>query len=71
MSKDDAVQLSGKVTKVLPNTRFEVQLDNGQTIIAHLGGRLRKNNIRILLGDNVAISASIYDLHHGIITYRY
>ncbi len=71
MSKEDGVELSGVVTKILPGTNFEVTINNGQVITAHLGGRLRKNNIRILLGDQVSITASIYDLTKGIITYRY
>ena len=70
MAKSDLIQVSGVVHDVLPNTMFRVTLDNNHTIIATLAGRLRKNNIRILLGDQVEVEMSPYDLNRGRITYR-
>jgi translation initiation factor IF-1 len=70
MAKSDLIQVSGVVHDVLPNTMFRVTLDNNHTIIATLAGRLRKNNIRILLGDKVEVEMSPYDLNRGRITYR-
>ena len=72
MSKEDVIKLSGKVEEVLPNATFRVVLDNGQQskIIATLGGRLRRNNIHILLGDRVEVEMSTYDLTKGRVVYR-
>lgn len=70
MAKGDLIQVSGVVNDVLPNTMFRVTLDNNHTIIATLGGKLRQNNIRILLGDKVEVEMSPYDLNRGRITYR-
>lgn len=72
MSKEDVVRLSGVVEEVLPNAMFRVILDNEQKtkITAVIGGRLRKNNIRILLGDQVEVEMSPYDLTRGRVVYR-
>ena len=72
MSKEDLIKLSGVVEEVLPNAMFRVTLDNEQKtkIIATIGGRLRQNNIRILLGDNVEVEMSPYDLTRGRVVYR-
>ena len=72
MSKEDVVRLSGVVDEVLPNAMFRVILDNEQQtkITAVIGGRLRKNNIRILLGDQVEVEMSPYDLTRGRVVYR-
>ena len=51
MSKEDAIQMEGRVVDTLPNTIFRVQLPNGHTVIAHISGKMRKNYIRILTGD--------------------
>ena len=70
-NKEDKMLLSGMVEEVLPNTTFRVKLaDTGHMIIAYLGGKLRKNNIKILLGDEVDIEMSPYDLTRGRIVYR-
>ncbi len=69
--KDDSkILVEGKVVEALPNTQFMVELDNGHKVLAYLSGRMRKNYIRILLGDRVRIELSEYDLKRGRITYR-
>jgi translation initiation factor IF-1 len=70
MAKDDIIKMTGSVTDVLPNAMFRVQLENGYTILASIAGRLRQNNIRILLGDGVDVEMSPYDLNRGRIVYR-
>ncbi len=70
MSKSDMIEVEGTVAEVLPNTIFKVQLKNGHVILAHLSGKLRMNNIRILPGDRVTIEMSPYDLTKGRITWR-
>ena len=62
--------MSGIVDEVLPNAMFRVVLENGHKIIATIGGRLRQNNIRILLGDSVNIEMSPYDMTRGRVVYR-
>ena len=70
MSKEDVIETEGKVVEVFPKTQFRVLLNNGQEILAYLGGKLRINNIRILEGDKVKIEMSPYDLTKGRIIYR-
>jgi translation initiation factor IF-1 len=67
----DAIQMMGTITEVLPNTTFRVELENGHEILAYVSGKMRKNYIRILRGDRVAVELSPYDLTRGRITYRY
>jgi translation initiation factor IF-1 len=67
---DDLIRMSGKVDEVLPSAMFRIQLENNHKITATLGGKLRQNNIRILLGDNVEVELSPYDLNKGRIVYR-
>lgn len=62
--------MSGVVDEVLPNAMFRIVLENGHKIIATIGGRLRQNNIRILLGDSVNVEMSPYDLTRGRVVYR-
>lgn len=71
MPRVDQVSLKGKVTKALPSATFEVEIMNGQLITCYLSGKIRKNKITILVGDNVECELSEYDLTHGRITYRY
>jgi len=59
------------VTQVLPGTMFRVALPNGHEVLAHISGKMRKNFIRILPGDKVAVELSPYDLNRGRIVYRY
>jgi translation initiation factor IF-1 len=71
MAKTDEIGVTGKVVNVLPGNKFKVQLDNvGRTIICHLSGRMRKNRIKVILGDNVEATMSPYDLTLGRITRR-
>ena len=70
MSKEDAIQMEGRVTDTLPNTTFRVELSNGHTVTAHISGKMRKNYIRILTGDQVTVELTPYDLSKGRIVYR-
>ena len=70
MAKEEAIQVQGKVTAALANTQFRVKLENGDEIIAHIAGKIRKNFIRILPGDIVTVAISPYDLTKGRITFR-
>ncbi|MBQ7501655.1 translation initiation factor IF-1 [bacterium] len=62
--------MDGRVLQAFPNARFEVELENGHKVLAHIAGKLRKNFIRILPGDRVTVEMSPYDLTKGRITYR-
>jgi len=64
------IECEGKVTQVLPNTMFNVKLDNGHEILAHISGKMRMNFIKILVGDRVRVEMSPYDLDKGRIVYR-
>lgn len=67
----DAIQMMGTIKKVLPNTTFKVELENGHEVLAYVSGKMRKHYIRILRGDRVSVDLSPYDLTRGRITYRY
>ena len=69
MSKD-VIELEGSILESLPNAMFQVQLENGHEILAHISGKIRKNFIRILPGDKVKVEMTPYDLSRGRITYR-
>lgn len=71
MSKQNVIEVEGKVLDALPNAMFRVELDNGHEILAHISGKIRVNFIKILPGDRVKIEMSPYDLSKGRITYRY
>ena len=71
MSKQDLLEFKGKVTDLLPNAMFRVQLENGHVVTAHTAGKLRKNRIRVLQGDNVTVEVTPYDLTKGRITFRF
>ena len=68
--KDDVIELEGTVIEKLPNAMFQVELENGHKILAHISGKLRMNFIRILPGDKVLIEMSPYDLTKGRIIWR-
>jgi len=70
LSKDDVIEVEGRVLEKLPNATFQVQLENGHTILAHISGKLRMNFIRIIPGDKVLIEMSPYDLTKGRIVWR-
>ena len=66
----DIIEMSGKVTQVLPNAFFRVELENGHTILAHVAGKMRKFFIKIIQGDSVTVQLSPYGLQRGRITFR-
>ena len=70
MSKEDAIEVEGKVIEPLPNAMFRVELDNGHKVLAHISGKMRIHYIRILTGDRVKVELSPYDLTRGRITFR-
>ena len=70
MSKQDLLEFKGKVIDLLPNAMFRVKLENGHTVTAHTAGKLRKNRIRVLQGDNVTVEMTPYDLSKGRIIFR-
>jgi translation initiation factor IF-1 len=70
MSKEDHIEMEGKVIETLPNTTFRVELDNGHVVMAHISGKMRKHYIRILTGDRVKVEMTPYDLSKGRITFR-
>ena len=70
MSKQDLLEFKGKVTDLLPNAMFRVQLENGHVVTAHTAGKLRKNRIRVLQGDNVTVEMTPYALTKGRILSR-
>ena len=69
--KDDVLVMEGTADEALKGGHFRISLDNGHQVLGHLGGRLRRNRIRILPGDRVQVELSTYDLKRGRITYRY
>lgn len=70
MSKKDIIEITGTVLEKLPNAMFEVELENGHKVLAHISGKLRMNYIKILPGDKVNIELSPYDLMKGRIIWR-
>ena len=71
MSKQDVIEVEGKVLEALPNAMFQVELENGHVVLAHVSGKIRMNFIRILPGDKVTFELTPYDLTRGRITYRF
>ncbi len=71
MPKEDIIDADGIVIECLPNAMFQVKLENDHKVIAKISGKMRKNRIRVLLGDKVSLEISPYDLSKGRITYRY
>jgi len=70
LSKEDVIEVEGKVIEAMPNAMFRVELENGHKILAHISGKLRMHYIRILPGDKVTVEMSPYDLTRGRITWR-
>ena len=70
MPKGEGIEVEGIVTDALPNTVFVVELPDGRKVTAHISGKMRKYNIRILSGDRVTVELSPYDLSRGRIVYR-
>lgn len=71
MSKEDVIEVEGKVIEALPNAMFKVKLENSHIVLAHVSGKMRMNFIRILPGDRVTLELTPYDLNRGRITYRF
>ena len=71
MAKEELLEFPGTVLVLLPNATFKVKLENDHEIIAHTAGKMRKNRIRVLAGDQVTVEMTPYDLTKGRITYRH
>ena len=71
MAKQDLLEFKGTVTELLPNAMFRVKLENKHEILSHTAGKMRKNRIRVLTGDNVLVEVTPYDLTKGRIIYRF
>ena len=71
LAKQDFLEFKGKVTELLPNAMFRVTLENNHEVLAHTAGKLRKNRIRVLAGDNVLVEVTPYDLTKGRIIFRF
>lgn len=70
MAKEDTIKLDGTIEELLPNMHFRVVLQNGLKVIAHLCGKMRMKNIRVLVGDVVTVEMSPYDLSKARIIFR-
>ena len=70
MAKEEAIEVEAVVVEPLPNAMFRVELENGQLVLVHVSGKMRKHFIRILPGDRVRVELSPYDLSRGRIVYR-
>lgn len=71
MAKDDIIELIGVVDEVLPGNMFRVKVENmPNMLLCYMGGKLKQHKIRIILGDNVKVEVSPYDLTKGRVTYR-
>ncbi|MEA3350194.1 MAG: translation initiation factor IF-1 [Chloroflexota bacterium] len=68
---EDKIRVDGTITEALPGTQFKVELDNGHEIVAYLSGKMRRYYIRVLLGDQVTVEMSPYDMNRGRIVYRH
>ena len=71
MAKEELIQLEGLVTEILPDARYRVKLDAGQSIIAYTAGKMKKNRIKTLAGDRVTVEMSPYDLEKGRLIFRH
>ena len=67
---DDVIEFEGEIVDVLPGQSFKVELENGHVVVCYTSGRLRKNRIRLVLGDRVRVEMTPYDLTKGRVTYR-
>lgn len=67
---NDKIEMSGKITKVIKGAKYEVLLENNHSVICTVAGKLRMNKINLVIGDNVTVAISPYDLTRGIITWR-
>ncbi|MDY0390384.1 translation initiation factor IF-1 [Desulfobulbus oligotrophicus] len=70
MAKEEAIEVEGTIIEPLPNAMFQVELDNGHRVLAHISGKMRMHYIKILPGDRVTVELSPYDLTRGRVTFR-
>ena len=70
MTKEDKIEVEGKVVEALPNAMFRLEIEGGHKVLAHISGKMRMHYIKILPGDKVRVELSPYDLTRGRITYR-
>ena len=70
MTKDDVIEMTGKVIEVLPDSKFRIELENGHGILGYLSGRMIQNHIQVMTGDNVTVELTPYDLTRGRVTRR-
>jgi translation initiation factor IF-1 len=71
MAKEELLEMRGIIRELLPNAMFRVELENGHEVLGHTAGKMRKNRIRVLVGDEVLCELTPYDLTKGRITYRF
>lgn len=71
MAKEELIEFKGKVLELLPNATFRIKLENDHEIIAYTSGKMRKNRIRVLVGDDVTVEMTPYDLSKGRVTHRH
>ena len=71
MAKEELLEMQGTVSEVLPDSRFQIVLDNGHSLVAYTAGKMRKHHIRIIAGDKVSLELSPYDLSNGRIVFRH
>ena len=71
MAKEELIEFDGTVLELLPNAMFRVELENDHVILAHTSGRMRKNRIRVLVGDKVTVEMTPYDLTKGRVIHRH
>ena len=70
MAKEEAIEVEGTIIEPLPNAMFQVELDNGHRVLAHISGKMRMHYIKILPGDRVTVELSPYNLTRGRVTFR-
>ena len=71
MAKEELIEFEGVVLELLPNAMFRIRLDNDHEILGHTSGRMRKNRIRVLVGDRVTVEMTPYDLSKGRVIHRH
>ncbi len=70
MSKNDAIEMTGKVVEVLPDSKLRIELETGHSVLGYLSGKMIKNRIQVMAGDNVIVELTPYDLSRGRIVRR-
>lgn len=71
MAKEDVLNFEGRVTEVMPDARFRVELDNGHMVVVYTAGKMKKNRIKTLVGDRVTVEMTPYDLDKGRLVFRH